>query len=122
MNDTKVKVTINHEKVLWADWRDNATARALLKKMPFTIKMSNLYGREMCHRFGGGSLPVKASQNKDYAVGDISFWPPLGSLGILYSQNGEVFEQVPIGHVDGDIRFFAGMGEADVLFEVLKEG
>ena len=114
MNDTKVKVTINHEKILWAHWKDNATARALLKKMPFTIKMSNLYGREMCHRFGGGSLP--------YAVGDISFWPPLGSLVILYSQNGEVFEQVPIGHVDGDIRFFAGMGEADVLFEVLKEG
>ena len=36
MNDTKVKVTINHEKVLWADWKDNATARALLKKMPFS--------------------------------------------------------------------------------------
>ena len=59
MNDTKVKVTIDHEKVLLADWKDNATARALLKKMPFTIKMSNLYGREMCHASAAASLPVK---------------------------------------------------------------
>ena len=65
MNNAKVKVTVNGSTVLSAQWEDNATAKALLKKMPFTIKMSNLYGREMCHRFGGGSLPVKASQNKD---------------------------------------------------------
>ena len=119
---SKVKITIDGSTVLLADWKDNATARALLKKMPFTIEMSNLYGREMCHRFGGGSLPVQASQNKAYAVGDISYWPPLGSLVILYGQNGEVFEQVSIGHIDGDIRFFSGMAEAHILFEVLKEG
>ena len=121
MNNAKVKVTVNGSTVLSAQWEDNATAKALLKKMPFTIKMSNLYGREMCHRFGGGSLPVKASQNKDYAVGDISYWPPLGSLVILYGQNGEVFEQVAIGHIEDDIRFFSGMPEATILFETVKE-
>ena len=121
MNTTKVKVTVNGSQVLFAKWADNATARALLKKMPFSINMSNLYGREMCHRFGGGSLPVKASQNRAYAVGDISYWPPLGSLVILYSQNGEVFEQVPIGHIDDDVRFFSKMSEGTLLFETVQE-
>ena len=71
--------------------------------------------------FGGGSLPVKHHKIKTYAVGDISYWPPLGSLVILYGQNGEVFEQVSIGHIEDDIRFFSGMPEATILFETVKE-
>lgn len=117
---TKVEITVNKRITLQADWEDNVTARTLLSQMPFSIKMSNLYGREMCHRFGAGSLPVKGSQNSSYVIGDIAYWPPMGSLVILYDQNGEVFEQVPIGHISQDLHFFEGMYKAELTFRKVE--
>lgn len=41
----------------------------------------------------------------------------MGSLVILYEQNGEVFEQQPIGHTDDDVSFFNGMSDTELTFE-----
>lgn len=103
--------------VIHAKLYDNAAARAFWDKMPVTYSMQNLYNREMCFRMGAGSLPTKEAKDTGYKVGDISYWPPMGSLVILYSQNGEVFEQQPIGHTDDDISFFANMGTTPIIFE-----
>ena len=79
--------------------------------------MENLYGREMCYRFGQGTPTCDQASDQGYEVGDVSYWPPMGSLVILYEQNGEVFEQQPVGHIDGDVSFFADMPTADITFE-----
>ena len=96
---------------------DNEATRALWDMLPQTFPMMNLYGREMCYRMGNGALPDTTAQNIGYEVGDISYWPPAGSLVILYKQNGEVFEQVRIGHTDDDVSFFEGMEDTDITFE-----
>lgn len=49
---TKVKVTIEGGRALVADLVDNQATQALVGRLPLTITMDNLYGREMCHRFG----------------------------------------------------------------------
>lgn len=115
---TLVEIAINGEQKLNAQFEDNAATRELIKRMPLTIDMDNLYSREMCHRFGRGGLPVDDVQNRSYQVGDISYWPPMGSLVILYAQNGEVFEQQVIGHIDGDLSFFKQINSAKVTFRV----
>lgn len=66
--------------VIHAKLYDNAAARALWDKMPVTYSMQNLYNREMCFRMGAGSLPTKEAKDTGYKVGDISYWPPMGSL------------------------------------------
>lgn len=96
---------------------DNAAARQLWNSLPVTYPMMNLYGREMCYRMGAGSLPTDEAEDTGYEIGDISYWPPAGSLVVLYEQNGEVFEQQPIGHTDNDISFFDGMEDTDITFE-----
>lgn len=96
---------------------DNAAGRALWDMLPLTLPMMNLYGREMCYRFGAGGLPDDDTADTGYEIGDISYWPPAGSLVILYKQNGEVFEQQPIGHTDDDVSFFDGMSDTDISFE-----
>lgn len=111
-----VKITAG-SKVLHAKFYDNAATRALLAKMPFTYSMQNLYSREMCYRMGHGALSTLEAADTGYEIGDISYWPPAGSLVILYKQNGEVFEQQPIGHTDDDVSFFSGMGTTKVTFE-----
>ena len=100
---------------------DNEAGRALWDMLPLTLPMMNLYGREMCYRFGRGGLPDGDASETGYAIGDISYWPPAGSLVILYDQNGEVFEQQPIGHIDDDISFFFGMPDTDIRFEKIEE-
>ena len=108
------------EHVITATLYDNAAGRALWDKLPLTLPMMNLYGREMCYRFGAGGLPEDDAEDTGYAIGDISYWPPAGSLVILYRQNGEVFEQQPVGHTDDDISFFDGMPDTDITFEKLE--
>lgn len=111
-----VRITIG-ERTITATLYDNEATRALWEQLPQTFPMMNLYGREMCYRMGNGALPDQAAQDIGYEVGDISYWPPAGSLVILYKQNGEVFEQVQIGHTDDDVSFFDGMEDTDITFE-----
>ena len=105
------------DHVITATLYDNAAGRALWDKLPLTLNMMNLYGREMCYRFGAGSLPEDDAADTGYEIGDISYWPPAGSLVILYKQNGEVFEQQPIGHTNDDVSFFDGMPDTEITFE-----
>lgn len=84
--------------------------------MPLTLSMRDLYGRELCRHLGAGALPVSALRSDSYAVGDIAYWPPMGSLVILYAQNGEHFERQHLGRVLGDLDGFAASGDTDVTF------
>lgn len=116
-----VKITVklaSGEKVLNAKFYDNAATRKLISNMPISYDMQNLYGREMCYRMGNGALSSAEAKNTTYRIGDISYWPPRGSLVILYKQNGEVFEQQPIGHTDDDVSFFTDLGTTKVTFEL----
>lgn len=115
---TLVEIVVNNDVKLTAQFEDNAAARELISRMPFTIDMDNLYSRELCHRYGHGGLPVDKAKEQGYRVGDISYWPPLGSLVFLYKQNGEVFEQQPIGHIDSDVSFFSKLNSAEVTFKI----
>lgn len=117
----KVKINIKvGDKSVTALLDNNATTQALVKKMPVTLPMLDLYGREMCYRFGGGALPTDHLQSDGYQVGDIAYWPPRGSLVILYAQNGEHFERQHLGHIDSGIELFNGLGDTNVTFKLAK--
>ena len=113
----RLKITAG-DKILFATLEDNATVRDFLRKLPTTLLMQNLYGREMCYRYGAGGLAESSTRNDGYEVGDLIYWPPGGSLVILYKQNGELFERVQLGHVDGDLNFFDGAGDVEITFEL----
>ena len=102
---------------LFADLEDNAATRAWFQPLPVTLPRQNLYGREMCYRYGAGSLPADELRSHGYDVGDIACWPPRGSLVILYGQNGERFERQHMGHIDGDAEaVFSHADTVDVTF------
>lgn len=81
---TKIRIRITVEDTqLIAELEDNSTAKALITKLPVTLHMEELYGREMCYRYGAGSLPTAALHDDRYEVGDIVYWPPMGSLATV---------------------------------------
>ena len=120
LSQMNLKITVG-DKVMTARLEDNPTTRAFVDKLPTTLHMENLYGREMCYRYGKGGLTESATRSDRYEVGDIVYWPPRGSFVILYKQNGEEFERVQLGHIDGDVSMFEGNGDMDVKFEQVKK-
>lgn len=113
----RVKITAGKQEMI-AVFEDNELAKELIKRMPFTIPMKDLYDRELCYHYGAGTFPVGQLRSDGYKVGDIIYWPPRGNLVILYKQNGEKFERQQVGHIISGVEFFETSGDIKVTFEL----
>ena len=116
----KLKITVDG-KVMTANIEHNRTVLSFLGQLPLSLPMKILYDREMCYHYGVGALPAADTRHDPYEVGDIIYWPPRGSFVILYKQNGEEFERVPIGHIDEGVEIFDGGGDRTVTFEMIPK-
>lgn len=112
---TKMKITVNG-RTLTATLEDNVTARAIAERLPMTLPMMDLYGREMCYRFQE-ALPTNNVRTRGYGVGEIVYYPPMHSFVIMYRQNGEHFQMQSIGKIDSGVEMFNGIGNVEVRFE-----
>lgn len=119
VKEIKIRITVGGRQ-LTATLENNATTRAVVAQMPMTLHMMDLYGREMCYRYGAYALPTDNMRDDNYAVGDIAYWAPGGSLVILYEQNGEEFSRQHLGHIDSGVEVFKTTGDADVTFELME--
>ncbi|WP_207896709.1 cyclophilin-like fold protein [Cricetibacter osteomyelitidis] len=115
--NTQIHITVNNQ-TFTADLENNAASRALIQKMPFTVEMQNLYGRELVHRLGAGSLPSENLRRDHFAVGDLIYWPPRGSLVILYKQDGDTFERQQLGHIRQDVSELGKQSSIKATFSV----
>lgn len=120
VSEVKVRITVGDTELI-ATLENNATTQAIVEQMPMTLPMMDLYGREMCYRYGAYALPTDDMRSDRYEVGDIAYWAPGGSLVILYAQNGEQFERQHLGHIDSGVEVFENTGDVDVTFEVLND-
>ena len=117
--EMKIKITVGDTELV-AVMEDNATTQALIEQMPMTLPMMDLYGREMCYRYGAYALPTDDLRSDGYEVGDVAYWAPGGSLVILYKQNGEQFERQHLGHIEAGVEVFEDTGDVDVTFELME--
>ena len=113
-NTTQMNITVNGH-TLTATLDNNMTAQAFAAKLPITLPMMDLYGREMCYRFPE-ALPTDDAKTRGYEVGEIVYYPPMHSFVIMYKQNGEHFQMQSIGRVQGDVSIFDGIGDVNVTF------
>ncbi len=106
----KVLIEVGNKK--WrAAFADNATAREVIRRMPFEVRMEDLFGRELCHHFPD-PMPADEIRFRGYEVGEIIYWAPMHSLVILYRQNGENFNMQSVGRIEGDV---AGISTGDTV-------
>ncbi len=100
---------------LFATLEDNPASRMLYELMPITLKMKNVYQREMSYTLPG-KLPVQKLSANEYRAGDIIYWPHRNSIAIIYKHNGEKFRRQNIGHIDSGVEVFRNITETDVTF------
>lgn len=120
VSEVRIRITVGDTELI-ATMEDNATTQAIIEQMPMTLPMMDLYGREMCYRYGAYALPTDNLRSDGYEVGDIAYWAPGGSLVILYAQNGEQFERQHLGHIESGVEVFENTGDVDVTFEVIND-
>lgn len=119
MEEYRIKITVNGRE-LTAVLTDNATTRAFVEKLPVTLPMQDLYGREMCYRFPD-ALPTDNVSVSGYEVGEIVYYPPMHSFVIMYVQNGERFSMQKLGRIETEVEVFDGIGDVDVSFELMSD-
>lgn len=112
--DMTIKITAGG-KTLNATLEDNPASRELYNRLPLTLRMDDLYEREMCYHLED-ALPTGRQVSDNYRVGDIIYWPPRKSLVILYKQNGERFSRQYLGHIDEGVEMFETTGDIEVTF------
>lgn len=118
MNNEEFHIKIKvGDKELSATLQNNATTRAFVAKLPLTLPMMDLYGREMCYRFTD-ALPTDNVRSRGYEVGEIVYWPPRHSFVIMYAQNGEHFDMQQLGKIDSGVEIFESTGDTDVTFSL----
>jgi hypothetical protein len=118
--DIKVRITAGAH-IMTATLLDNATTRALIAKLPLTVPMTDLYGRELVYRFPD-PLPADEAATSGYAVGDIVYWTPRHSFVIMYEQNGEIISNLQkIGRIDSGVEAFKRTGSVSVTFDLIDK-
>ena len=117
----RVKITVG-DQALYADFADNATSRAMIERMPMTLPMMDLYGREMCYRFSDEEIPAEEARYGSFDVGKILYWTPWHSFVIVYAESGEEIDNLQyVGEVESGVELFAATGDCYVTLE-LAEG
>ncbi len=101
----KINIEVGSE-ILTASLENNETTQELLKLLPITISMKELYKSEKY-----AELPVKLSGaeavRQGYEIGDIGYWTPGNCLVIYYKQTGEIINGLQIlGKIDENINIF----------------
>lgn len=106
---SKIKLRIN-EHVLSGVLNDSTTAQALLKRLPFKLRMSR-WGEEYYGSIGKDlGTSQEADARDEMKVGELAFWLPGNALCIFFGPTPASHGQEPraaskvnsIGHLDGD--------------------
>ncbi len=115
--EQRMKITVGNQ-VIYATLADNATAHAIADRLPLTLELLDLYGREMCYRFAD-EMPANEGQTRNFELGEIIYWPPRHSFVIMYKQDGEQFSMQHVGQLENvnDVALF-GQGNVTVTFEL----
>jgi hypothetical protein len=111
----KIHLTIR-ENVISASLHDCPGSGELLRQLPLTITMYDLFCRE---KFGAlpHALPYgRALRTQTYEAGDIVYWAPSGDLAVFHRHDGQKItgDFYVLGKVDKNAELFAEPGPVQV--------
>lgn len=84
---------------MYAALADKDAAHAIAQRLPLTLTMMDLYGREMCYRFDD-EIPANEVETRNFELDEIIYWPPRHSFVIMYHQDGEQFSMQQVGRLE----------------------
>lgn len=118
MQSNKIRITVG-SKTFKATLYDNATAKAFMGLLPFTIKMDDLNGNEKKYHFPK-SFPTDNRNPKQISNGDLMIWSG-NTLVLFYRSFSTSYSYTKLGKIDDadGLTSAVGSGDVTVKFEIV---
>lgn len=97
---------------------DNATAQALLKQLPITIRMSEFNGQEKYYDLAE-PLPTRAIDVERITAGDLMLFGDR-CIVLFYSSFNTVYKYTKIGHIVNVAELAAALGTSSITVTITQ--
>jgi len=117
--EQKIKITVG-SKTFTATLENNASAKELVERMPFTVNMQELNGNEKYYQFPD-SFPSDPSSFDTIKAGDLMLYQS-DYLVVFYEDHSTTYDYTRLGVIDNadGLAKALGSGSAQVTFEVAE--
>lgn len=117
--EQKIKITVG-SKTFTATLENNASAKELVERMPFTVNMQELNGNEKYYQFPD-SFPSDPSSFNTIKAGDLMLYQS-DYLVVFYEDHTTTYDYTRLGVIDNadGLAEALGSGSAQVTFEVAE--
>lgn len=117
--EQKIKITVG-SKTFTATLENNASAKELVERMPFTVNMQELNGNEKYYQFSD-SFPSDPSSFDTIKAGDLMLYQS-DYLVVFYEDHSTTYDYTRLGVIDNadGLAEALGSGSAQVTFEVAE--
>lgn len=117
--EQKIKITVG-SKTFTATLENNASAKELVERMPFTVNMQELNGNEKYYQFPD-SFPSDPSSFDTIKAGDLMLYQS-DYLVVFYEDHSTTYDYTRLGVIDNadGLAEALGSGSAQVTFEVAE--
>lgn len=117
--EQKIKITVG-SKTFTATLENNASAKELVERMPFTVNMQELNGNEKYYQFPD-SFPSDPSSFDTIKAGDLMLYQS-DYLVVFYENHSTTYDYTRLGVIDNadGLAEALGSGSAQVTFEVVE--
>lgn len=107
----KIQLTIGSSQAA-AALHESQIAAEFASLLPVTVEMRDHLAREKAGQLPR-ALSADAPHQYDYAVGDVSYWPPSHDLAIFYADDGQAIPSpglTPLGRIESGLDVIASAG------------
>lgn len=117
--EQKIKITVG-SKTFTATLENNASAKELVERMPFTVNMQELNGNEKYYQFPD-SFPSDPSSFDTIKAGDLMLYQS-DYLVVFYEDHSTTYDYTRLGVIDNadGLAEALGSGSAQVTFEAAE--
>lgn len=117
--EQKIKITVG-SKTFMATLENNASAKELVERMPFTVNMQELNGNEKYYQFPD-SFPSEPHSFDTIKAGDLMLYQS-DYLVAFYEDHTTTYDYTRLGVIDNadGLAEALGSGSAQVTFEVAE--
>lgn len=117
--EQKIKITVG-SKTFTATLENNASAKELVERMPFTVNMQELNGNEKYYQFPD-SFPSDPRSFDTIKAGDLMLYQS-DYLVVFYENHTTTYDYTKLGVIDNadGLAEALGSGSAQVTFEVAE--
>jgi len=99
---TPILIAIGDQTLTATVW-DNPTGRALLDRLPLTVRFEDLNSAEKIGHLDQGLTMDGMPKGDDPQVGDLGYYAPWGNVVLYYGDVGYWDGIARIGRIDGDL-------------------